>query len=195
MNIYNGMYKGYPGTYYGVNRQKTFAECWDNVDSFISDFKECGIPQLIKDESASTLYYLLYASYGNSTIRNSDINQFKYEVFSTIYKYGPTWEKRIDIQDKLRNLSEAELLAGGKAIYNTALNPSTEPGTDTTEELDYINQQNVTKNVRSKLNAYNELMVLLKTDVTGDFIEKFKKLFKQVATKEMPLIYVTEVTE
>ena len=195
MNIYNGIYKGYPGTYYGVNRQKTFAECWDNVDSFISDFKKCGIPQLIKDESASTLYYLLYASYGNSTIRNSDINQFKYGVFSTIYKYGPTWEKRIDIQDKLRNLNEAELLAGGKAIYNTALNPSTEPGTDTTEELDYINQQNVTKNVRSKLNAYNELMVLLKTDVTGDFIEKFKKLFKQVATKEMPLIYVTEVTE
>lgn len=195
MDIYNGMYKAYPGTLYGVNRQKSFADTWSDVDSFLSDYKDNGIPALIKDDSATTLYYLLYASYGNSTVASSDINQFKYAVFSTIYKYGPTWEKRVDIQNKLRNLSEAELLTGGKAIYNTALNPSTEPGTDTTEELDYINQQNVTKNVRSKLSAYNDLMLLLKTDVTGEFIDKFKKLFKTVATKELPLIYITEVDE
>lgn len=193
MDIYNGMFKAYPGTYYGRNRQISFTGCWDNVDDFLKDYKSNGIPATISDTSASTLFYLLYASYGNSTIRNNDINQFKYLVFSRIYMYGPTWEKRVEVQKKIRDLSEAELLAGGKAIYNTALNPGTEPSTDTTEELDYINQQNVTKNVRSKVNAYNDLMLLLKTDVTKEFIDGFKPFFKQVTTKELPLIYVTEV--
>ena len=109
--------------------------------------------------------------------------------------YGPTWEKRLEVQSKIRSLSDAELLAGSKAIYNTALNPSTEPGTDTTEELDYINQQNVTKHQRNKMDAYALLMDLLQTDVTKTFVDGFKPFFKQVATKELPLVYETEVTE
>ena len=195
MDIYNGWFKGYKGTYYGVNRQKSFADTWSDVSSFLEDYKTCGIPALIKDENASTLYYLLYASFGNSTIRNSDINQFKYMIFSRIFMYGPTWEKRLEVQSKIRSLSDKELLAGSKAIYNTALNPSTEPGTDTTEELDYINQQNVTKYQRNKMDAYALLMDLLQTDVTKTFVDGFKPFFKQVATKELPLVYETEVTE
>lgn len=94
---------------------------------------------------ATTLYYLLYARYGNSSIANSDENQFKYKIFSTIYIGGATWAKKQEIQDKLRAMTEDEILAGTKAINNHAYNPQTAPTTDTVEELNYINEQNTTK--------------------------------------------------
>lgn len=189
------MFKLYPGTYYGVNRQKTFAKCWEDVDSFKADYESCGIEKTISDSSVTNLYYLLYASYGNSTIRSSDINRFKYALFSRVYSYGPTWEKRLEIQKNLRGLTEKDLLNGGLAIYNTADNPGTDPTDTSLTELPYINRQNTSRNIKSKLNAYNDLWQMLKVDVTSEFIKGFKPLFKQVATKELPLIYKTEVEE
>lgn len=100
---------------------------------------------------------MLYARYGNSSIANEDVNQFKYKVFSIIFQYGPTWEKRLDIQSKLRNLSDADILAGQKAVYNNALNPGTAPGTSSPEELTYINAQNTTSLKKSKMDAYMQL--------------------------------------
>ena len=187
------MIKCYNGSYYGQNRQKTFSQLWDSKDAFLESYNTCGIEKTISELTATNLYYLLYAAYGNSTIRFSDINQFQYAVFSRIYMYGPTWEKRLEIQSKLRKLTEAEIMAGSKDVYNSALNPNTEPGTNTTDELDYISSQNVTKRSKSKIDAYAELMTLLKTDVTKDFIDGFKGYFKQVVQKELPLYYETEV--
>lgn len=169
-----------------------FTEVWEEVNDFIYDFNNIGIPKKIKVESAQTLYYLLYARYGNNPIANLDIEQFKYKVFSTIFMYGPTWEKRLDIQDKLRGLTEDQLLAGSKAIYNTALNPSAAPTTTTTEELDYINSQNTTNYKKSKMDAYTQLWDLLATDVTNDFLIKFRPCFKTFVMPERPLLYVTD---
>ena len=118
---------------------------WPSVDAFLKDYQESAIPQKLKTADATTLYYLLYARYGNSSIANSDENQFKYKVFSTIYIGGATWAKKQEIQDKLREVTEDEILVGTKAINNHAYNPQTAPTTDTVEELDYINEQNTTK--------------------------------------------------
>ena len=101
-------------------------------------------------------------------------------------------EKRLEIQEKLRGLSEDEILTGSRQIYNNAQNPSTEPSTDTTDELQYINEQNVTKNRRGKLDAYAMLMELLRSDVTNELLTKFKTLFLTVIEPEEPLYYVSE---
>ena len=112
-----------------------FTDIYDNVDDFIADYKNessdfvNGIPNLISDTSAETLFYLLYGRYGNNPIANRDINQFKYKLFSVIFQYGPTWEKRLEVQAALRQLSLDDIRLGSKAIYNQALNPSTEPST------------------------------------------------------------------
>lgn len=145
--------------------------------------------------NATTLFYLLYAKYGNNPIANRDVNQFKYKVFSTIFQYGPTWSKRIEIQEKLRALSEDDLIKGSKAIYNSAQNPSTKPSTSSLEELEYINAQNTTNYKKSKMDAYTQLWDLLATDVTSEFLNKFKNLFKTFVLNERPLVYVTEVEE
>ena len=174
---------------------KLFTEIWEEVSDFLYDYSNAGIPKTISNTNATTLYYLLYAKYGDNPIANRDINQFKYKVLAIIFEYGPTWEKRLDIQSKLRNLSEADLIKGAKAIYNSALNPSVAPSTATLEELDYINSQNTTNYKKSKMEAYAQLWELLNTDVTSAFVSKFKVCFKQFVRPEKPLIYVTEIEE
>lgn len=177
---------------YGNFRQIKFSECWENVDLFVEDMEETGIPVKITNDSLKTLFYLLYSYYGNSVIASSDINRFKFNVASMIFQFGPTWEKRIEIQDKLRNLTDAEIERGAVQIYNHAYNPSTAPTTQTSEEISYINEQTVTKNKKGKLDGYAFLWDLLDTDVTGEFLKKFNKLFLVIVQPEKPLWYVSE---
>lgn len=187
------MYKGYSGSLYGTYRQKKFTDVYQSVEDFLADYKDCGIPTTISDNSAQTLFYLLYGSYGNDIVASSDINRFKYKLFSIIFQYAPNWEKQLEIQNKLRGLTEEDIRLGSRQIYNTAQNPSTEPSTDTTDELQYINNQNVTKNQRGVLEGYATLLSLLRTDVTQEFLNRFRKLFLTIVQPEEPLLYITEV--
>lgn len=170
---------------------KLFTNIWVNEEDFISDVKSSPL-NLLSDSSLSVLFYLLYAKYGNSPIANNDENQFKFKVYSVIYQYGPTWEKRVEIQKKIRELNEEEIRVGNKAIYNRALNPSTDPSTCTLDEILTINEQNTQGIKRSKLEGYSLLLDLLETDVTGEFISKFSICFKQFVMPEHPILYESE---
>lgn len=191
MNNFIGSYRALNNSLYGNYRTRKFTDIYDNVDAFLADYSDNGLPMLVDTTNMTTLFYLLYARYGNSTIASSDENQFKYKLFSLVFQYGPTWAKRLEIQDKVRNLTEDELRESAKAIYNHSYNPSTLPSTDTVDELLTINDQNVTKHRRSKTDAYALLNDLLETDVTEEFISKFKKLFITIVEPELPLWYVS----
>ena len=303
---------------------KLMTEVWSQASEFLTDYQNIGIPTTISNQNATTLYYLLYARYGNTPIANYDENQWKYKIFSIIFQYGPTWEKRLDIQNTLRGLQISDLLDNGSfhelfshsasetssktgsdnntrtlnttekntgtsAVANTgtdttastgtqsishtgtvgttgetediknhAYNPSTSPAQNAYSPLTYINEQHATKNdanstvtnnltdattndlqnqtthnttstttndlsradtgtitdarditdsasvennsqnetttvmTAGKLKAYEKLLELLDTDVTGNFISKFKTCFKQFVMPERHMIYVTE---
>ena len=303
---------------------KLMTEVWSQASEFLTDYQNAGIPTTISNQNATTLYYLLYARYGNTPIANYDENQWKYKMFSIIFQYGPTWEKRLSIQDTLRGLQISDLVDNGSfhelfshsasetssktgsdnntrtlnttekntgtsAVANTgtdttdstgtqgvvhtgtvgttgetediknhAYNPGTAPEQNAYSPLNYINEQNATKNnanstvtnnltdtttnnlqnqtthnttstttndlsradtgtikddrtitdstnaentsqnetttvmTAGKLKAYEKLLELLETDVTGEFINKFKVCFKQFVMPERHMIYVTE---
>lgn len=185
-----------------------FTDIWDNAAEFISDYKSSGLydaytdtnhvfhpENSLDDATATKLFYLLYARYGNSPIANFDITQFQYKVFSIIFEYGPTWKKQLEVQTALRDLDAPQIQQGSFAMYNQALNPSTAPATDTTTPLTYINQQNTTRYTKSPLEGYATLLELLSTDVTKAFIDKFKVCFKVFVKPERPLLYVTDLEE
>lgn len=169
----------------------TFQELFPSANDFLSSYKTVGLGG-IEDVNVNKLYYLLYGYYGNNPLANMDINQSTYKLFSIVFMYGPTWEKRLEIQNNLRNLTEQDLRLGSKAIYNQAYNPSTEPSTSTLEELETINAQNTTNYKKSKMDAYMQLWDLLDTDVSSEFLSKFKVLFKQIVIPERPIIYESE---
>ena len=290
---------------------KLMTDIWSTATSFVSDYQTVGIPTTISNASATTLYYLLYARYGNNPIANYDEEQFKYKMFSVIFQYGPTWEKRLSVQNTLRSMTIEDLVDNGSlselfssqgtnntttagtsgntrtlntneantgtsavahtgtvgvvhdndvqnsgndtTINNHAYNPGTAPAVDAYSPLTYINEQNaqkITKGTKSeqdesstttysntdtttnnlnradtgtitdagttsnqiantdskshvnnttmtagKLKAYEKLLELLDSDVTGDFISKFKICFKQFVLPEHTWIYVTELDE
>lgn len=262
---------------------KLMTEIWDSAEDFLYDYQTVGIPMTINLQNATTLYYLLYARYGNTPIANYDEQQFKYKVFSVIFQYGPTWEKRLSVQGILRNLQLSDLVDDGSlselfshegsngitksgtgrqvkdsaattnvdhdntisvddvdtTVMNHAVNPGTAPGTNAYDPLTYINSQDASKTVkddqsvqdettettfsgqdvinntssdtvegtdtaedsrtrtltRGKLAAYEHLLELLDSDVTGEFISKFKNCFKQFVAPERTWIYVTDVED
>lgn len=182
-------------SYYGNYRTRKFEDIWTNEAEFNDDYIHSGLyadNNKLKPASVITLFYLLYGAYGGSHIASSNETQFKYQVFSKIFEYGPSWEKKLDIQSKLRALTDDELAAGSKQIFNKALNPGTEP---TTEELDYISEQTTSKTTRGKLDSYTILVGLLEKDITKEFIDRFKPLFLQIVMPERPLWYENTIDE
>lgn len=180
---------------YGNYRQVKFTDVYPDATTFVNDYTTSAIPTTISNDTATTLYYLLYSRYGNSVIASSDTNRFKYDLFATIFSYAPTWEKRLDVQEKLRELSDAELITGQTTINNHSYNPSTSPSTSTLDELTTINEQVTQKGKRDKLTAYMELSRALWTDVTEQFLDKFQKLFLIILQPELPLWYATPVID
>lgn len=173
---------------------KKFVDIWPNVSTFLADvgYKNdngeieqagtIGIPPLLKKSDLETLYYLLYGKFRNSQVAYSTTDLFKTQMGATIYVNGMAWSKKVEIQKKLFDLSldDKDLLSGATIIYNNSSNPSSAPSTGTTDELNYVENQNVTKNKRSKLDAYDYLTNLMNEDVTTWFIDKFKRHFTYI---------------
>lgn len=181
---------GYSGTsLYGNYRTRSFTDIYSNETDFINDWNSTPFSKNLSIDM-SLVFYLLYARYGNSHIASSDENQFRYHLFSIVFQYGPTWSKELEVQADVRALSLEDLQLGSTNIINSAANPGTAPSTQTLEELQYIDQQNVTKNKRSKVDGYALLLSLLKDDVTEQFIKRFQKLFLTIVEPERPLWYV-----
>lgn len=170
-----------------------FSEVFDNATKFLNEWKASALYEdgLIKDENVTKTFYLIYAAKGNSAISNMDVNQWKYKVWSIIYQYGPTWQRKLEIQKSLRSLNEEQMTDGTKAINNLATNPQTEPSTNVTEEINGVVQQTVNKFKKSRLEGYASLVDLLDDDVTKEFIDRFKPLFA-VFVKTRPAAYVVE---
>lgn len=193
-------------SYYGGYRTRTFTQIFSNdgetgsYDAFAAMLAGTPFARKISEANIDTelLFYMLYSRYGNSHISYTDENQFVYALFSTIMMYGPAWAKRLSIQEELNKLpleDGSEIYLGSGAIYNHALNPGTAPSTQTLTELPHINEQNTTKYRKSKLEGLSNLMALLETDVTEEFLAKFRKLFIRVTAPDQPLLYTTYNTQ
>ena len=183
-----------------TKNRMTFTDVWDNAADFLTEYKASPYYDTtnfkIDDSSVTTTFYLLYNKYGNTEIINNDLNQFKFKLFGTIMQYGPSWEQKVKIQAKIRSLGlddTSEIYKGSKAIYNHAFNPETTPSTGDLEEINYINDQNTTSYKKSKLEGLAMLVESLKDDVTSSYVDKFRKLFKQVIIVTPHVVYEEEV--
>ena len=176
----------------------TFSQLWETADDFVTTYNITGLPKepYVDDETLKLIWTLMIGRFADSTIKPyNTFGAFKVRFMSKVWQYAPAWKKELDIQNKLRGLSledGSELFIGGSAIYNSALNPGTAPKTTDTDELDFINSQNVTKYKKSKLEGLAILTDLLKSDVTEQFLRRFDDLFKVIIYSGRELSYITE---
>ena len=176
-------------------RTRTFCDIFPDLTTFTGELSGSQIPITLTAANQKTLYYLIYARYGNSHIASMDEEQFKYKMFSIIFQYGPTWEKQLALQKTFREMSEDELVQGAKTIFNHAYNPSTAPDTSTLEELAYIDDQNTANYKKANLDAYYLLVGLLRDDVTESFLRRFEGLFIKFVSPEPPMVFRTTEEE
>lgn len=175
----------------------------DENDPFVYDNKVYLCPiQFVQSADHSTylttdslvvVYYQLYAKYGNSHIAYRDVMQFLVNLSSILLNYGPTWQKKVEIQETLRELTDDDIRLGTKAIYNHAFNPATDI-TDTAQldELTAINEQNTTNFKQSPTDAYVKLYSILTDSVTDIFINRFRRLFVTIVEPNVANWYVEE---
>lgn len=181
---------------YGNYRTRKFTDIWQDYDSFKAEWEDSPFytEGYIAPTDLTVIYYLFYSRFGNSHIANNDETQWKYRFMSMIWAYAPTYLKKLDIQAKLRALTEAELIEGTKKIDDHAFNPSTIPsGPNVVDgEIQSVNEQVKSKLKRSKTEAYSSLIPFLKDDIVDIFLSKFKVLFLTVVEPQEPLWYVTD---
>jgi len=182
-------------TIYGLPSNTTFADVWGDAATFVSEYKASGLynaDNKITDTNATVLYYLLYARFGNNSIASRDTNRFKYAVFANIFQYGPAWEKKLDLQKKVRALTDAELQTGSRTVQNHAYNPGTAPAVSAVEDLTAINEQSSMNYVKSKIEAYGMQWEMISNDVTNAFVMRFEKLFIIVAAPVYQIAFPVE---
>lgn len=194
-------------TYFQSFDNITFSDLWSDSDSFIQAYKTSGLPlsytltdgttgTYLNDDDLSLIWTLMIGRFADSTIKPyNTFGAFQVRFMSRVWQHAPAWKKELEIQNKLRSMSLAdnsEIYKGSSAIYNTALNPNTTPGTGTDSELSYINSQNVTKYKKSKLEGLAILNDMLKRDVTEKFLRRFDDFFRTIIYTGRDLLYETQ---
>lgn len=185
-------------TYYTSYRTRTFAEIFPNVTTLGEFYEETGLPNRLlagpgfEAYTLSTIYTLLISRYASCPIKSSDENRFKIELCTLIMQYAPVWQKEMNMQDKILQLTDDELRIGSKAIYNAARNPGTAPSTTSLEELTYIDSQNTTQHAKGKGESFAALSAYIDDTVTERFLSRFAKLFVVVLYPDEPLLYTEE---
>lgn len=183
------MIKCYGGSDFGGYKNKSFSQIFPDFDSFLEEYKANGFGVTIKDETARVIYYGIYARHGEDRPASLNTNMFKYKLWYIVYNEGPVFEKKTDIQAKLRALTDEEILDGTTAIYNHANNTSNPPSTDDKTQLKFIDDQNVTRYTKDKKTGYMELNELLKGNLMDAMMKKIDKLFNVVVEPDVPLLY------
>ena len=171
---------------------KLFIDVYPTFDSFKHDFDEefdMYAKDCISATSLKKLYWLLYSHYASNPIVNYSVIIFRSKVVAITFQKGPTWERKLALQKTLRDLSDDDLLTGARTIFNRAMHDESAPSTDTDTELTYLNSQDVSKQRRSKLDAYSYLQDVLKTDVIEEFIQSYAKLFSKFVSPSITRIY------
>jgi hypothetical protein len=178
------------GDFFGKGLTPTFTDIFPDFDTFKQHYKDneldtIGTEDVLSESSLKTLYYLLYARYGDRSILFYDTNQFIYAVFSLVYMYGPTWQRRVALQSKIRNLTDDEIVSSDATSHTHAYNP----GTLNTDDINYINEQNKTKRTRSKMEGLALASSLLEKDVSKEFVDKFASLFRRGVINICPVYF------
>lgn len=157
---------------------RTFSQIFPSYEAFAGDWASIGLPNTLQESDfLKTIYILLMGEYASSSIMNMSESQFRIRFWTRVMSYGGQYERELKMQQKLLSMTDDELQVSSKVIYNSAINPSTAPSTDTMYELPTINQQNTTNHKRSLLNAYDFLEELLDDSLTKKFVRRFNDLF------------------
>lgn len=190
----------YNAAYVGGYRTRSFSEIYPDFATFQTAYKKGAFPDMLLTGTGyanfglSTIYALLMARYFESHISTDSEDAFELQLMSRIFQHGQAWQKEMYLQQKLIGMTDADILDGGKIVYNHAEHPDTPPTTDTLDELTYISDQNVTKYKKYAPDAWGQVTAGIDSGICKRFTDKFRDLFLTCTAPDFPLYYTEEAT-
>lgn len=178
-------------THYYKHRTRTFREIFSTKEAFFTDYQNLDLGGFSKDETVYKLYKLLWAKHANDAIFSTDEDQFKAKLFAIVFEYGGVFEKKLEILDRIQNMTDEELEKGTVQVSNSAEHPSTQPLTQEFETLRKIDHQSANVVKRSKLEYLSIQSSAMNTQFIAEFLNRFNKLFNPFPAED-PLLYTIE---
>lgn len=132
------------------------------------------------------LYDLFLNKFVNCSIAYDTKEIFKHRFKMILVDNIKEYVRRKQIIDGLYNLTDDEMAIINKYIHNYANNPNITVS-DVFEELPYITQQDNSKQVMSKLDAYANYLNYILPYGNMEFLRKFEKLFKTIFIREVEI--------
>lgn len=134
----------------------------------------------------SDLYDLFLNKFVNCSIAYDTKEIFKHRFKMILVDNIKEYVRRKQIIDGLYNLTDDEIVIINKYIHNYANNPNITVS-DVFEELPYITQQDNSKQIMSKLDAYANYLNYILPYGNMEFLRKFEKLFKTIFIREVEI--------
>lgn len=160
-----------------------FEEVFPDHQSFSDYLTDYGIvlPSTITSQN---LYNLFLDRYLNCSIAFDNTSVFKHRFKILLNDYLQEYATRIATINKVYPLTDDELLVVNTYINNYANNPNYQL-TDVYTELGYVSNQNNGINKGNKLGAYITYLKTLTPYGNQEFLDRFKKLFKQIYIRKV----------
>lgn len=160
-----------------------FEEVFPDHQSFSDYLTDYGIvlPLTITSQN---LYNLFLDKYMNCSIAFDNTNIFKHRFKILLNDYLQEYATRIATLNKVYPLTDDELLVVNTYINNFANNPNFKLD-DVYTELGYVSNQNNGINKGNKLGAYITYLKTLTPYGNQEFLDRFKKLFKQIYIRKV----------
>lgn len=129
------------------------------------------------------IYNILFRHFCNSTIKFSTINDFLGCFANTLDEWLLPYNIQVEKINEILNMSADDIMRVGSLLESYSNAPN-ELGVTASSELNYISSQNYRVSTGDKLYRYLDLMSKLPSYRIGDFIDRFRWLFKQIIPQE-----------
>lgn len=183
------------------SNQKTFLDIYNSAETMINDLDtnySILRPSNSTDDYLTLAFYLIAGKYGDTPINGYDDEaRWKLRLFTIMRDGEPIWQFKNDLKEQVLNMSIDDIMKGDLSIYNTALNPNTDPSDTDTKELEYINSQNTARRTLNKSQAIALKSDMLDAfhDIDDIFLRPFEKLFSKFTLQDIPLYIYTDNNE
>lgn len=161
-----------------------FKNIFPTYESFTTFIEENEIQTPTGSESyLKRVYNILFRNFANSTIKFSTLNDFMGCFANTLDEWLLPYNIQIEKINTVLNMSADDLVRVADLLESYSNTPN-EIGVSASAELNYITSQNYRVSKGDKLYRYLDLLDKLPSYRVGEFIDRFRWLFKTIIPKD-----------
>lgn len=132
-------------------------------------------------------FKFLFNRFCNSNVKYDTQDAFCRHFGITYENVFDQYKIRQDIIRKTYNLTDQDFILARQVIINNSLNDNTPAPNPLDAPLEYISNQNASKETMSKIDGYIHALYKLTDNLLDEFLDEFKKHFITIYSIDLPV--------